>query len=165
MYITQQQEEFSRAYVYAIAAAAGLKYSAGAMPDDDSVDATISTRGPRGILRSPRVDLQIKCQRRPAAGDPIPYALPAKNYEDLRHADYATPRILVVVFVPAQVTEWVAHAEHELAVRHCGYWTSLRGHPPSSNEHTTTVYLPRAQPFSAAGLEMIMDRIGRGEPL
>lgn len=63
MYITHQQEEFSRAYLYAVAAAAGLKFQNAAMPDDDSVDVTVSTRGPRGITRSPRLDIQCKCQR------------------------------------------------------------------------------------------------------
>jgi hypothetical protein len=101
----------------------------------------------------------------PAVGDPISYSLPQKNYDDLRHADYMTPRILVVVFVPEQVAEWTACDEHALTMRHCAYWLSLRGLPPSPNEHATTVHLPRANLFDAHGLETLMDRLGRGETL
>jgi hypothetical protein len=44
MHLTHQQEEFSRAFVYAISAAAGLKFSSAATPDDDSVDVAVSAR-------------------------------------------------------------------------------------------------------------------------
>src|SRR4051812_40901926 len=108
MHVTQQQEEFSRAYLYAVTAATGLKFQNAAAPDDDSVDATISARGPRGTTRSPRLDVQIKCRMSAAIGDPIPYALSSKNYEDLRHLDYQSPRILVVVFVPELVHSWTS---------------------------------------------------------
>ena len=165
MYVTHQQEEFSRAYVHAIAAAGGLKCSTAPLPDDDSVDVTIATRGVRGIARSPRLDVQLKCRMSPASGDPISYALPAKNFDDLRHTDYVTPRILVVLFVPEQVADWTAHRDHELALRHCAYWTSLRGLPPSTNQFTSTVYLPRSNRFDVTGLGAIMDRVGRGETL
>jgi hypothetical protein len=72
MHIPHQQEEFSRAFIYAISAAVGLKFSNAATPDDDSVDVAISARGPRGSIRSPRVEIQCKCQRSAAVGDPIP---------------------------------------------------------------------------------------------
>jgi hypothetical protein len=165
MHITHQQEEFSRAFIYAISAAAGLKFSNAAMPDDDSVDVAISARGPRGTIRSPHVEIQCKCQMSAAVGDPIPYPLSSKNYEDLRHGDYQVPRILVVVFVPQQVQDWTSHTEQEFTMRYCAYWASLRGLPPSSNEFSTTVYLPRAHLFNVAGLETLMNRIGRGETL
>jgi hypothetical protein len=165
MHIPHQQEEFSRAFIYAISAAVGLKFSNAATPDDDSVDVAISARGPRGSIRSPRVEIQCKCQRSAAVGDPIPYPLKSKNYEDLRHSDYQVPRILVVVFVPEQVKDWTSQTEQEFTMRYCAYWASLRGLPPSSNESSTTVYLPRAQLFDVAGLETLMDRIGRGEML
>lgn len=163
MHITHQQEEFSRAYLYAIAAAAGLKFSPAPAPDDDSVDMAISTRGLRGTARSPRLEIQVKCQMSAATGDPIPYALKQKNYDDLRHTDYSVPRILVVVFVPEQAADWTTHTEQELAMRYCAYWVSLRGLPPSTNQHTTTVHLPRKNLFNVQGLEAIMNRIGRGE--
>jgi hypothetical protein len=165
MHIPHQQEEFSRAFIYAISAAAGLKFSNAATPDDDSVDVAISARGPRGSIRSPRVEIQCKCQMSAPVGDPIPYRLKSKNYEDLRHSDYQVPRILVVVFVPEQAKDWTSHTEQEFTMRYCAYWAPLRGLPPSSNESSTTVYLPRAQLFDVACIEALMDRMGRGETL
>ncbi|TMQ26840.1 MAG: DUF4365 domain-containing protein [Deltaproteobacteria bacterium] len=73
MHVRHQQEELSRAFIYAISAAAGLKFNHAATPDDDSVDVTISTRGLRGTTRSPRLDIQTKCQMSEATGDPISY--------------------------------------------------------------------------------------------
>lgn len=93
--------------------------------------------------------------------DPISYALKQKNDEDLRHTDYGVPRILVVVFAPEQVADWTAHTEQELTMRYCAYWVSLRGLPPSTNKHTTTVYLPRKNLFNVQGLEAIMDQVVR----
>lgn len=165
MYISHQQEEFSRAFIYAIASAAGLKFNSTATPDDDSVDVMISARGLRGTARSPRLDVQAKCRRSPAIGDPISYSLPQKNYDDLRQGDYVTPRILVVVFVPERVTDWTACDEQALTMRHCAYWASLWGLPASSNDHSTTVHLPRFNLFDVRGLDTLMDRIGRGERL
>lgn len=97
-------------------------------------------------------------------GDPIAYRLNAKNYDDLRHEDYQAPRILVVVFVPEQLDAWTSHAEEGLTLRYCAYWTSLRGRAPS-NQMSTTIYLSRANRFSAAALQELMERIGRGEVL
>lgn len=68
MHITHQQEEFSRAYLHAIAAAAGLKFDPAGRPDDDRVDVAISTRGLRGTTRSPRLEIQVKCQMSAATG-------------------------------------------------------------------------------------------------
>lgn len=85
MYITHQQEEFSRAFVHAVASAAGFKVQPGATPDDDSVDLSISARGPFGRVRSPKVDVQAKCWMvEPGEAESLSYPLKTKNYDDLR---------------------------------------------------------------------------------
>jgi hypothetical protein len=165
MYRNFHQEAFSRAYIHAVAAAAGFKYSDAPLPDDDHVDVTISSRGPMGLIRSPKIDIQAKCKLGPPEGDPISYALNAGDYEGLRHLDYGSPRILVVVFVPHDVALWTEHTAEKLMLRYCGFWTCLQGLPQSSNEATVTVYLPRTNTFSVAGLIEVMARIGRKEPL
>ncbi len=153
------------AYIHAVAAAAGFKYSDGPIPDDDHVDVTITSRGPMGLIRSPKVDIQAKCKLGAPEGDPISYPLDIDDYEGLRHLDYASPRILVVMFVPHDVALWAQHSEEELMLRHCAYWTCLQGHPQTSNKATVTVHLPRRNTFSAAGLTELMARIGRKESL
>jgi hypothetical protein len=165
MYRNFRQEAFSRAYIHAVAAAAGFKYTDGPLPDDDHVDVTVASRGAMGLIRSPKVDIQVKCKLGSPEGDPISYALDAEDYEGLRHLDYGSPRILVVVFVPPDIALWTEHAEDGLMLRYCGYWVSLRGCPESSNKTTVTVHLPRANAFGVTGLTEIMARIGRKDLL
>jgi hypothetical protein len=161
MYITAQQQEFSRAHVQAVAAAAG--YGTG-MPsvDDDSVDLAIFARGGGGVRRSPRLELQLKSERGMPHGDPIRYTLKQKNYDDLRHTDYQVPRILVVVYLPEDLAAWTAHADDALSLRYCAYWVTLYGLSESGNETKTVVSLPRANRFSVHGLTEMMQRIAQG---
>jgi hypothetical protein len=163
MHITHRQEAFSLAYVQAVAATAGFRVQDGTQPDDDSVDITIAARGPGGTVRSPKLDIQLKCQRgRPADEPTWPYDLKAKNFEDLRHTDLQVPRILVVVMVPDEVAHWLDQDEERMLMRHCGWWVSLRGSAASANATTVRVQVPRAQRFDVAGLTGIMDRLGQG---
>ena len=165
MYRNFQQEAFSRAYIHAVAAAAGFKYSDGPLPDDDHVDVTVTSTGPMGLIRSPKVDIQAKCRLGAPDGDPIAYALDVGDHEGLRHLDYGSPRILVVVFVPENVALWAEHTEEKLILSYCGYWVCLQGQPQTGNKATVTVYLPRRNTFSVAGLTDLMARIGRKESL
>jgi len=165
MYRNFHQEAFSRAYIHAVVAAAGFKYSDGPLPDDDHVDVTVTSRGPMGLIRSPKLDIQVKCKLGSPDGDLIPYALGVDDYEGLRHLDYGSPRILVVVFVPADTVQWTQHGDDGLMLRYCGYWISLRGRPEITNKTTVTVHLPRANRFGVAELTQLMARIGRKESL
>jgi hypothetical protein len=163
-HITHRQEEFSRAYVHAIASAAGLKVQPGATPDDDSVDLTISARGPRGLVRSPRVDVQLKCWIGQVEGDALSYALKLKNYEDLRPpmAEFQVPRILVLVAVPQDPGEWATHTSDSLILRYRAYWTCLHGEPETANTTVVTVKIPAANELTTAWLSAMMARVGQG---
>ena len=55
-----QKEQFSRAYVPAIAAAAAFAAEE-PLVDDDSVDMEICARGGEGTTKSPRLEVQVKC--------------------------------------------------------------------------------------------------------
>jgi len=58
----EQKQQFSFAYVHAIASRAGFACERPGV-DDDSVDLTIAARGwvhQQAILRSPRLELQLK---------------------------------------------------------------------------------------------------------
>lgn len=162
MYISQRQEAFSVAYAAAVAAAAGFRTSI-PTPDDDSVDMIISARGPRGTIRSPRLELQIKCQLGlPEEGTSWAYDLKIKNYDDLRHTDYLVPRALVIVTVPEEVARWTEPSEEHLRLRHCAWWVSLRGLAASTNTSTVRVQVPRHQYFDVDGLSALMQRISDG---
>lgn len=163
MEINQQKEKFSRAYVQAVAACAGLAWSMPSL-DDDSVDMTLHQTSGDGAVRSPRVDLQLKCKAMATPTEPtFSHSVKLKNYDDLRDPKVQVPRILVVVLVPDDPAEWLSHTEAELAMRRCGYWQSLRGLPPSVNETGQTVQMSRQRAFTVEALRGIMERIGKGE--
>lgn len=157
-----QKEQFSRAFVQAVAACAGFAHSTPSV-DDDSVDMLLHQAGGGGTIRSPKVELQLKCKAAPGpTEDTFSHSIKLKNYDDLRDTTVLVPRILVVVLVPDLPADWLGHSEAELVLRRCGYWASLRGLPPSTNETGQTVQIPRAQALTVQSLQEIMRRIGQG---
>ncbi len=79
--ISKKKEEFSRAYVRAVSAVAGFGITPPPDPDDDSVDFMLCQKGGNGTIRSPRVEVQIKCTARDLwNGDALHYPLSIKNY-------------------------------------------------------------------------------------
>jgi hypothetical protein len=109
------------------------------------------------------VELQLKSiGGDDATGEAIAYDLEVPTYNQLREATYQIPRILVVVVVPTDRGDWVAHTERELALRRCGYWLSLIGAPPTTNQEKIRVRLPRTNVFDVAGVQAIMGRIRDG---
>jgi hypothetical protein len=162
MDLSQKKQEFSRAYVKAVAAVCGYATQEPSV-DDDSVDLTLAARGGAGTIRSPKLDLQLKCTSRDVLGEQtVNFPLEIKNYDELRPTNVLVPRILVVVVVPDDLLNWLAHSETELLLRHCGYWFSLRGMLPTANLTTVTVNVPRTQVFDVLGVTAIMQRVANG---
>ena len=156
--VTAAQEQFSKAFIMAVASVAGCA-AAEPRPDDDSVDWTLSCRLPC----RPKLDLQVKSMSRPAGdGTSIRYPLERKNYDDLIPTNLLTPRLLVLVLVPSKSASWLSLTLEALVLRHCAFWTSLRGLPASSNERSVTVEVPRANLFDVQALMGIMHRISEG---
>ena len=165
MHSTAQKEQFSRAYVAAIAAQAGCN-SAKPEVDDDSVDLTLKMKDLTDCKRSrSEVDIQLKCTTNgDFSQDILSYALPLKNYNDLRD-DVLTPRLLVVVCVPKEIEDWTQQDEKQLSLRNCGYWLSLAGRETTENESTVTVKIPRENVFSTEFLREAMRKIANGHSL
>jgi hypothetical protein len=156
-----RKERFSLAYISAIAAHAGFQVIEARPIDKDSVDGEIiSDEG-----RRPRIEFQAKATaRHRLRADDFVFRLSVKNYNDLRR-DVRTPRLLIVVLLPTSEEEWLVHSEEELQLRHCGYWFSLAGWPPTTNAATISVNIPRTQVFDTAQLRALMGRANREEPL
>ncbi len=58
--LNQMKEQFSHAYVKAVAAVAGFAWYKPSV-DDDSIDLGLAQRGGGGTTRSPRLEIQLKC--------------------------------------------------------------------------------------------------------
>ena len=104
------------AYLNAVASRAGYQMVEPPV-DRDSVDGVLM--GDAG--RRPRVEFQAKATSRDLVHeDHVAFPLPIKNYDDLR-VDVQTPRILIVVLMPEDETEWLAQTDEQLCLRYCGY--------------------------------------------
>jgi hypothetical protein len=155
--------EIGHAYLRAVAHTAGyFVQEANRTMDADGVDFTIFAPSAGRVVRSPRLDVQLKVTAEPVVEDPFPFDLPVKNHEELRSAELQVPRVLVVVVVPPDAKDWVSASEEQLVLRRCGYWLSLRGAAGTENTATVRVRIPRAACFHVDDVRNIMRRIEEG---
>lgn len=148
----------SIAYVQAIAARAGYSCGEPPGPDRDSVDIQIAASG----AMRPKLDLQLKASTRLEGSEPeFRYPIKSKNYNDLR-VDTQTPRLLVVLDLPAEREQWLQVTTAELIIRRAAYWRSLRGEPETSNSSSVTIFIPKANIFDVEALTRLMDESRRG---
>ncbi len=92
MELNRQKEQFGNAFIHAAAAAAGLATCRPGV-DEDSVDWIIHQSGGSGTIRSPRLEVQLKCTACPEGDtEGFRYPLGTKNYRDLIRVDLLVPR-------------------------------------------------------------------------
>lgn len=165
MHHTAKMEQFSRAYVAAIAAQAGCNPSRPEV-DNDSVDLELCMKDILDCKRTRgRLEMQLKCTyAADRSEDSFPFSLSIKNYDDLR-AEVVIPRLLVVVCVPEDSEDWTQQTEEQLCLHHCAYWLSLAGMPELKNAKSVTVHIPRKQIFSVEFLHEAMRHSANGETL
>jgi hypothetical protein len=163
MEIGQRKEQISIAYVRAVAATAGYTVYEPEV-DDDSIDLGLAARSRNGTRRSPRLELQLKCTSRATfQANTLQFSLKKKNYDDLRGSDFLVPRILVVMFVPDLLDNWLVQSEDMLLLRHCSYWHSLRTYGERPNASAVQIAIDRRQLFTVAALRELMQMVERGE--
>jgi len=163
MPLNDRKDLFSRAYVRAVASVAGYSATVPEL-DRESVDLQLAGVGGGGTVRSPYLDLQLKCTGADSlTEDAFSHVLKRKNYDDLRATDLATPRLLIVTVVPTALEDWLEVSEEEMVVRHCAYWHSLYGADETDNTTGITVHIQRRNLFDPAGLESIMETIAAGD--
>ena len=152
----QQKARFSIGYIESVASDAGFQVSEVTV-DQDSVDGVfIADFGLR-----PRIEFQAKATARDLVrGDQIHFPLSVKNYNDLR-IESINPRILIVLIMPQERTQWIEQTDDELCLRHCAYWLSLLGRPATRNTNSVTVHVPMTNMLGSAQLVDMMQRTER----
>jgi Domain of unknown function (DUF4365) len=162
-------ESFSEAYVRGMAAREGLSVIREAH-DVDNIDIVIAAyghvehEGQRSRGCSPRIGVQLKCSGRYEPRDGmLQHDLPVRNYEDLRSRDHVVPRVLVVVCVPPDWEQRLDWSPEALVLRHCAFWASLVGLPPTNNRRTCRVTL--RQYLSPRSLTHMLYCIAQEQPL
>ena len=162
MDLNKQKEQFSIAYARAVVAVAGFNVYRMEV-DEDSIDLGIAATGAKHLPKRPKLDIQLKCTADDVIRDDfLHFPLKIKNYNDLR-VEALVPHILLVVLVPPEVADWMQQSEEEMVLRRCGYWLSLCGAQVVANTESVTVRLPRAQMFTPASLQLMMQRVNDGE--
>ena len=164
------ESELSYAYLHAVASHAKCGCRVGTRHEDNTgVDATLVAWGPfaNGGYRD-EIDLKIQLKATistpTVVGDHFSYSLSGiSQYNDLRSESIATPRILVVLFLPANHQDWITQSDEALSLHKAAYWVSLRGAKESENKTAQTVYIPRKQKFDSAGLEALLSMLSRNE--
>jgi len=165
MHKTQREEQFSCAYLMAVAAKAGCVLGE-LRVDDDSVDWVIRHKMEGNKNPRPEIDIQLKCTQNFYEQKGLyKFALSKKNYDDLRLTNLSHPRILVIVNIPREDHLWLSLTGNELILRKCGYWLSIEGLPNVKNKSTITVNIPARNVFSPFTLLSLLERISNGEKL
>jgi hypothetical protein len=155
-----QMEALSRAYVAAIAAKAGYAMSSPDF-DRDSIDVMVFAKG----AMRPQIGIQLKATTTvspDATGFSFP--LPIKTYNDLRIRTQI-PRILVVLALPDDSSEWLEHQAYHLLMRRCAYWTSILGSPETANVATVSISIDISKRFDVDTLISLMQKSRDGAPL
>jgi len=149
-----QKEQFSCAYLHALAAHGGLTVGSWNV-DKDGVDATLR----RGALM---VDFQLKCTQtlREDEGG-YSFDLDVPTYNKLRGPDRSAPGYLAVVEVPADVDEWIGFAHKQMVLRCAGFYARMQDRPPVSSTSTTRIHIPRSNKLNAESLRLMFDHASR----
>ena len=155
---SRAQEQFSFAYITAVASQAKVQVELRRL-DDDGIDGQlISDQG-----TEPRIDFQAKSTFQPVEHtDHISFPLKVENYDRLIKKTSA-PRILIVTIVPPTRDEWLHQNTERLLARRCAYWEDLKGRQPTANRETITIEIPKSQIFSPENLADLMRRADTGD--
>lgn len=144
----QRSEEISKAYVHAVAAACGFTVGEWSQ-DHERLDTTLCGPG----SRKPKIDLQVKAttQSRLVRTNHISWPLTRAHHDGMIDSWVANPHYLVLLLLPDEADESVAHSVEQLIIRKCAYWTRMTGRPAATVDNPT-VQIPLEQVFSPAAL-------------
>ena len=155
---SRAQEQFSFAYITAVASQAKIQVELRRL-DEDGIDGELISDGGT----EPRLDFQAKSTYQEVEGPHhVAYPLKVNNYNKLVKAT-TVPRILIVTLVPANIDDWLIQDGDKMLARRCAYWYHLRGMPPSTNADNVTVHIPKSQVFSADALRTLIAMADAGD--
>jgi len=154
MHITARMEMLSDAYLQALSASAGCVMS---KPRPDILKIDWRLNKPSTYIG---LDVQLKSttNARIIQGD-IVYELDVLTYEKLRGYRRTLPGILAVMIVPEDIDDWLESSENELVMRRCLYWRFLGDEPPTKNETTIAIHIPRENILTSIWLDNIFEML------
>jgi hypothetical protein len=140
-----QKEEFSRAYVLAVATQAGYTLG-GWNVDKDGVDVTLRRK-------ALMVDIQLKCTKSPRTTiNGFSFDLDVRTYERLRDPERSAPAYLVLLIVPPVLDSWLLHEPERLIVASHAYWSRFRPDLGPASGQSVAISLARHNVLDAAAM-------------
>jgi hypothetical protein len=159
------QEDFSSAYISAVAAKSGYdcacfgKHDYGIDIEINAIELVGGKRYPTGLPL--RIQAKSSHSFEISSEGEIVHDLKVRNYNLLIRED-PIPTVLVLYCMPSNDNEWLEIKNDKTILKHCGYWISLRGKEPTSNDETIRIKIPGNQIFDDAALRYIMTTIRDG---
>lgn len=167
MQVTQMKEDISISYISALCAIGGIDYEI-IRHDADSSDGLLKKiiRLDGGRRYSAELHIQLKCTSSKSQytdyGSYLTYTLKVKNYNDLCMEGTA-PRILGLLVLPENESDWAKWTAQELLLRGCMYWADFSGRPESNNANTINVRIEKANVINTDSLLEILKKIAKEE--
>ena len=155
---SDQEEALSRVYAEAVAAIAGYTTTEPNF-DRDGIDLQVKAGG----TMRPAIDIQLKATINLGDQQNGLYRFPLKlrNYDLLRD-ETQTPRLLVVLDLPREKSEWVSITENGLILRRRAFWVNLKGQPEATNRTSVTISIPGDNLFTIESLQNLMEQSRTG---
>lgn len=153
-----RMESRSRAYVQAVAAQAGLNYAV--LAYDYGIDIVlreVEQVGPHYVDTGRALDIQLRSTAGALVTDTeVRYDLDVRTYDHLRDGQTRATRVLILLVLPSDETEWVKQTLDGLLVRGSAYWLVMRGRPAVENTATIRKTIPRNQIVTGDGLRQLL---------
>lgn len=163
------ESELSYAYLHAVASKAGFACQVtNRLSDKSSIDAEVRVLERMtndSILTDFMIDIQLKAtyKKLNINNKNYSFSLPINQYDNLRAEGSSNQKLLVVLSLPTDESEWLSCNEEELVLKRCAYWVSLRGARTIDNSTSITIYIPKANLFSHESLREIASIRSREE--
>jgi len=166
-----RKAELSYAYLHAVAAAAGFAcHDTHRHLDGCGVDAQIDISerlAKTALLTDFSLHFQLKAtsRRLPVVDGKISFPLDVDQYEKLRRAKVAIPRLIVLMTLPEEDKSWLHVSPEKLVARRCARWTTIRGELPTLNKNTVTVHFDVERVLTPKALRDIARLVALGKDI
>lgn len=147
------QSRLGAAYLRAVICCSGCKL----LREDEETDVGVDfhlrfVRSVNGEVKDDAVlDLQLKTSYAVTESDThIKYNMDLAAYDKLRSREII-PRILVLYWLPRDVSQWLSVDETMLVMKKSAYWLDMTGFPPRKGSQPL-VQIPKSQQFCVAAM-------------